>query len=300
MCNRVFFTTSTIILLFLSASPSFSSATENAGECASLSGNKCGIQALSDRIVGGELTAIDEFPWMALLSYRTEDGEEIWGCGGSLIGTRTILTAAHCLLPTLNFIRLGEHNVSSAVDCQAFANPIDQDCADPPMDFFDFIVVHYPRWTPEKKQNDLGLIKLMNVPPVTDFIHPICLPCFDSLGLNATVAGWGASDGVDTRASSDAKLKATLNIIDHDKCQLFYRQSNLKIETQICAGGRKGVNACRGDSGGPLMIVKNDIWFVIGIVSFGPQICAYEHGITAPSVYTRVLEYIGWIRSNMV
>ncbi|XP_055693404.1 serine protease easter-like [Lutzomyia longipalpis] len=287
-----------LILLYLSALQ-LTGATENARECASTSKNKCGIQALSDRIVGGEVTAIDEFPWMALLSYHDDDGEDVWGCGGSFIGTRTILTAAHCLLPTLAFVRLGEHNVSSAVDCQIFANPLDKDCADPPIDYHDFIVLRHPQWTPELKQNDVGLIKLMQKPPVTDFIHPICLPCSDRVTVNASVAGWGASDGIDTRASSDTKLKAILSIVEHDKCQLFYRNFNIQIKSQICAGGRKGVNACRGDSGGPLMMVKDDIWFVIGIVSFGPQICAYEHGVTAPSVYTKVSEYTDWIKSNM-
>lgn len=175
------------------------------------------------------MTSIDEFPWMALLSYRNEDGEDVWGCGGTLIGTRTILTAAHCLLPSLKFVRLGEHNVSSPLDCQQFASPDDIDCADPPMDFTDFIMVHHPKWTPEKKQNDIGLIKLMKEPPVTDFIRPICLPCGEQVIVNATIAGWGATDGVDPRASTDTKMKAVLKIIEQGKCQLFYRQSNIKI-----------------------------------------------------------------------
>ncbi|XP_059622235.1 CLIP domain-containing serine protease B4-like [Phlebotomus argentipes] len=299
MCNRVFRCASLITLLLLAASP-LTGARDDARECASTSQNRCGIQALSDRIVGGEVTSIDEFPWMALLSYTDDDGEETWGCGGSFIGTRTILTASHCLLPTLTFVRLGEHNVSSPVDCQEYTDQHDKDCADPPMDFHDFVVLKHPRWSPVAKQNDVGLIKLMQTPPVTDFIHPICLPCSDIATVNASVAGWGANDGIDTRATSESKLKAVLKIVDHGKCQLFYRQSNIRIENQICAGGVKGVNACRGDSGGPLMIARNNIWFVIGIVSFGPQICAYEHGVTAPSVYTKVFEYGDWIRSNMV
>lgn len=89
------------------------------------------------------MTEIDEYPWMALLRYRNnESGEEQWGCGGTLIGTRTILTAAHCVeqesLTTkrqLIFVRMGEHDISQEVDCSPSSKFVERNCADPPMDF---------------------------------------------------------------------------------------------------------------------------------------------------------------------
>lgn len=35
------------------------------------SGDVCGEQELDNRIVSGTISGIDEFPWMALLKYRT-------------------------------------------------------------------------------------------------------------------------------------------------------------------------------------------------------------------------------------
>lgn len=58
----------------------------------------CGIQTLADRIIGGTDTAIDEFPWMALLKYRNKLTDEIqFKCGGTLINNQYVLTAAHCV-----------------------------------------------------------------------------------------------------------------------------------------------------------------------------------------------------------
>lgn len=63
--------------------------------------NICGIQNEDSRIVGGEITKINEFPWMVLLRYNNLDGSDAgFLCGGTLISNRYVLTAAHCLKGT--------------------------------------------------------------------------------------------------------------------------------------------------------------------------------------------------------
>lgn len=53
----------------------------------------CG-NAIVDRIVGGTAAKVSEFPWLALLQYRSTNDEEFvsFKCGGSLIAERYILT----------------------------------------------------------------------------------------------------------------------------------------------------------------------------------------------------------------
>lgn len=49
-------------------------------------------------IVGGKDAKPQEFPHMALIYYQPEEnGKKVWGCAGSIISEKFILSAAHCM-----------------------------------------------------------------------------------------------------------------------------------------------------------------------------------------------------------
>lgn len=57
----------------------------------------CGRLTLENHILGGEETEPEEYPWTALLVYKDPRGRKRYGCGGTLINERYVVTAAHCV-----------------------------------------------------------------------------------------------------------------------------------------------------------------------------------------------------------
>ncbi|CAH4027387.1 unnamed protein product [Pieris brassicae] len=255
--------------------------------------NECGQREdEGGRIVGGTESKPGAWPWMAAIYLHGNKRREFW-CGGTLVGKRHVLTAAHCTrdskqrpFPPRQFtVRLGDVDLSR------------EDEPSRPVTLRVTAVRAHEQFSRVGFYNDIAILVLAENVQKSKYVIPICLPHgelsrqqFD--GAVATVVGWGT-----TRyggGESSKQLEAKLPVWRNEECDKAYFQPI--TDTFLCAGyARGGVDACQGDSGGPLMLQANGRWTQIGVVSFGNK-CG-EPGY--PGVYTRVTHYLTWLQQNI-
>ncbi|KAG5895725.1 hypothetical protein JTB14_025672 [Gonioctena quinquepunctata] len=166
------------------------------------------------------------------------------------------------------------------------------------------ITVH-PGYICSKPKDDIALLELGRNIQWSESVLPACLPIASSSNseldnLLATVAGWGWTHEDSSKGSRANNLqKARVNIIENDECRTWYQSQGKKTKIQdshICAGHKNGGrDSCWADSGGPLMVdtdERSNQMMVVGVVSTGIG-CARPY---LPGLYTRVSDYIPWIR----
>ena len=128
-------------------------------QCGDAPKRKIGI---SDTIVDGKETTQGFFPWQVAI-YE----EDTFLCGGSLIGKKHVLSAAHCFKglenePERFKITLGDHDRTDTIGVEQNVN-------------VKKITLHssYER---QSTVNDISLIELQDEAKLSDFIQIICLP----------------------------------------------------------------------------------------------------------------------------
>ncbi|XP_018301490.1 serine protease easter-like, partial [Mycetomoellerius zeteki] len=117
------------------------------------------------KVFGGNKTGIFQYPWMALIAYDTGRPNPEFRCGGTVISSRYVLTAAHCVtfLPgglRLIGVRVGDHDISKERDCDTDSQGREIVCAERYQDFGVESFQFHPEYTRTKLQNDIALIRL--------------------------------------------------------------------------------------------------------------------------------------------
>ncbi|XP_068082928.1 trypsin-1-like [Anabrus simplex] len=241
---------------------------------------QCGVANQEIRIVGGRPTGVNRYPWVARLVY---DGR--FHCGGSLLNSDYVLTAAHCvrrLKRSKIRVFLGDHDQFQTTDGPAIMRAVTA-------------IIRHRNFDVNSYNHDIALLKLRKTVSFNKRIRPVCLPASekeDPAGKVGTVVGWG-------RTSEGGELPGVVQevqvpILSLDQCRKSkYRPS--RITSNMLCAGRANQDSCQGDSGGPLVISAGDKHEIVGIVSWGVG-CGREG---YPGVYTRVQRYLEWVRRNM-
>uniref|UniRef100_A0A8B9NZH7 pancreatic elastase n=1 Tax=Apteryx owenii TaxID=8824 RepID=A0A8B9NZH7_APTOW len=236
----------------------------------------------SPPVTGGHEAQPNSWKWQVSLqiAYANYPGYYNHICGGTLITSNWVMTAAHCLRATYR-VALGEHNLFE-VDGTEYYIDVDR------------VFIH-DGWNPSyiANGNDIALLHLSSSAYDNGFVAIGLLPSEGDILPNnypCYITGWE----LDIDGHAPATLQEVmLPVVNHAICsQPDWWGSEAKV-TMICAGGNGVTSGCSGDSGGPLSCYKDGRWQVHGIVSFG--IVPYCNTYRKPTVFTRVSAYTDWI-----
>ncbi|KAM0733577.1 Chymotrypsin-1 [Formica fusca] len=226
------------------------------------------------QIVGGEDAPVGKYPYQVSLR---KSG--FHSCGGSIISSHTVLTAAHCIIGYIgNPASLRDLTIHAGTNYLSESGVV----------YTATQAIAHENYNPYQLSNDIGLLILSTAVEFKPLVQPILLAKDDiaPAGYPCILTGWG-------RLSLGGQIpnnlqQIELKVYDQNKC----RQEHGNVQSShICTLTKTGEGACHGDSGGAL--VADGVQ--IGVVSFGVP-CARGYS----DVFTRVSAFTEWLEKHVV
>jgi secreted trypsin-like serine protease len=261
--------------------------------------------SVQPRIVGGTTASVSTYPWQAAVVYSTaqspsKNAHQRQFCGGSLLTSRIVVTAAHCVADTDPDCSLTCAINDPGGDGTAKIDPNDVDVVlgrssltDTSQGAENTVIAVVPRANYNGDYQGHGVPRYdvaYLVLSAASGQTPIKIAGTDEgalwdAGSPADISGWGSTS--ETGNTVDTLRAATVSVISDSTCgsPLVYG-SDFDPATMLCAGNLSGgVDTCYGDSGGPLEApLLGGGYRLVGITGWGDG-CGRAN---APGVYTRV------------
>lgn len=243
---------------------------------------KCGVKGGTPNIVGGSNAGHGEFPWQ--VSFQNPERGHF--CGGSLLNSRWVLTAAHCVPNTPTFgvkVRAGEWRLQNFDETE-------QNLA---VKSFHVHPEYFYTEVPFKIKNDIALVELAEDADLdSTFIGTVCLPPKNKNYREhegCWLSGWGKTSYVHV-SNYLQKVQGTIWSAYNASVALPGKE-----EKTVAFGKPGSWSSCNGDSGGPLVCDNGSgSYDVVGVVSYGDSYCHF-----LPGVFTEVSRYADWINERV-
>jgi len=257
---------------------------ENCFKSCGYCGDPCGRPDVAPSRGTYDPTALrGSWPWQILLFFN-----EKAVCGGAIISSRWILTAAKCVSRLEVYRR--KFKVRVGDDINSANMSVER-------------IISHQMYSGSTLYHNIALVKLSSPIQFGTYIKPVCLPKdgrYVPIRTKCFITGWGMNTQSGTMHQT--LQQGQMPVVSRSDCAKVntFKFGQSITDLMLCAGhrGRTRAIGCHGDIGAPFVCQTgvSGSWELHGAMSWGSGRCDATQGYT---VFTRVAVYRNWINQQL-
>ncbi|CAH2101415.1 unnamed protein product [Euphydryas editha] len=248
-----------------------------------------------------------ELPWHAGIYTKTSNPYQLI-CGGSLITTNIVISAAHCFWKGSGLSPSSDYAVAVGKIYRSWNDHRDTDAQK--SDVTEIKISEHFQGATTNYQSDISLVIIATPFTYKPFVRPVCIDFDINFNKNqltennlGKISGWGITE---KNGNFSEVLKVVeIPYVSTASCIVKTPPSFREYITydKFCAGYENGTALCRGDSGGGLafLSVKGDRsrYFLRGVLSTGPRVDENLCSVNVLAFYTDIIKHENLIKTSL-